>query len=150
MRTRLLAPEDRSEWLRMLEGLYAGTNDADHVRAVDAYLSGRSISELVPAAVLVAERSGGGLCGFLELSLRNYAEGCVGETPYIESWFVDQDQRRCGVGSALVSAAEAWARSLGYRELASDSLLENDVSQAAHRALGFEELERSVHYRKPL
>jgi aminoglycoside 6'-N-acetyltransferase I len=45
---------------------------------------------------------------------------------------------------------EAWARERGFRELASDALLENTVSHAAHAALGFEEVERAVKYRKPL
>lgn len=47
--------------------------------------------------------------------------------------------------------AEArWARACGCRELASDALLENQASHAAHRALGFVETERVVFFRKPL
>jgi aminoglycoside 6'-N-acetyltransferase I len=150
MKTRLVTPDDRSEWLRLLNGLYPDTSDADHVAIVDAYLWGHATEELVPSAVFVVERPGGGLRGFLELSVRNYAEGCSGDTPYIESWFVDEDQRGSGVGSALVLAAEAWARAGGYSELASDALLDNQISHATHRRLGFEEVERTVHYRKSL
>lgn len=134
----------------MLFGLYPNSVAADHAPSMDAYLTGSSISELVPAAVFVVERSDGTVGGFLELSVRNYAEGCTGATPYLESWFVDEDLRRSGAGRALMDAAEQWAREHGYAEMASDALLDNAVSHAAHRALGFEEVERSVHFRKAL
>jgi aminoglycoside 6'-N-acetyltransferase I len=148
MKVRLVGPDDRSEWLRLLSGLYPDTTDSDHLAIVDAYLFGSEADELVPAAVFVVELSGEGLGGFLELSLRNYAEGCTGETPYIESWFVVEEHRGKGIGGALMRAAEAWARGRGYPELASDALLDNTISHAAHRGVGFEEVERTVHYRK--
>jgi aminoglycoside 6'-N-acetyltransferase I len=150
MKTRLLRENDRSEWLRMLSGLYPNTVAADHDPSMDAYLTGNSIGELVPSAVFVVERNDGTLGGFLELSVRNYAEGCTGATPYIESWFVDEDLRGAGAGRALMAAAEEWARAHGHTEVASDALLDNQASHAAHRALGFEEVERSVHFRKTL
>lgn len=58
--------------------------------------------------------------------------------------------RRTGVVAALVRAAEVWARTQGHTELASDALLENTVSQQAHEALDFAEVERAVKYRKAL
>ena len=70
--------------------------------------------------------------------------------PYVEGWWVDADARRQGVGAALVRAAEAWSRERGFTEMASDVLLDNDGSHAAHRALGFAEVERVVLYRKAL
>ena len=150
MRARLLRADDRSEWQRLLFGLYPGTVVSDHAPSMDAYLTGRPVEELVPAAVFVVERSDETVGGFLELSVRNYAEGCAGPAPYVESWYVDEDLRRSGAGRALMDAAEQWARAHGYAEIASDALLDNDVSHAAHRALGFEEVERSVHFRKAL
>lgn len=118
--------------------------------SIDAYLSGSSINELVPSAVFVAEREDGSLGGFLELSVRNYAEGCAGDTPYVESWYVDEDLRGAGVGRALMEAAEQWAREHGSTVLASDALLNNSLSHAAHQALGFEVVERIVVFRKRL
>jgi aminoglycoside 6'-N-acetyltransferase I len=38
----------------------------------------------------------------------------------------------------------------GARELASDTWLDNAGSQHAHEALGFEVVDRCVHYRKAL
>lgn len=150
MKTRLLIPSDRFEWRRLLVGLYPDTTEADHAPSIEAYLAGGSTGELVPSAVFVVERPDRRLGGFLELSVRNYAEGCTGNTPYIESWFVDEDLRGTGVGGALLAAAEQWAREHGYSELASDALIDNQVSHAAHRALGFDEVVRTVHFRKAL
>ena len=149
-KVRPVEREDRSEWLRLLLALYPGSTAADHTAGIEAFLAGSETDELVPSAVFVATRDGGGLAGCLELSVRNYAEGCAGATPYVESWFVDPDQQGRGVGRLLMRAAEDWARDHGYPEIASDTLLDNHKSQAAHRALGFEEVERSVHFRKSL
>jgi aminoglycoside 6'-N-acetyltransferase I len=38
----------------------------------------------------------------------------------------------------------------GFREIASDVELANTISQDAHRALGYEEVERIVCYRRAL
>jgi aminoglycoside 6'-N-acetyltransferase I len=151
MSVRLVEPSDRNEWLRMLVTLYAGSTHEDHVPEVDAHLAGRVAGSPPHAAVFVYEREqGDGLAGFLELSVRNYAEGCAGETPYVESWYVDADVRGKGVGRALMAAAETWARAHGYREVASDTEVHNEASLQAHRALGFEEVERAIHLRKAL
>jgi aminoglycoside 6'-N-acetyltransferase I len=103
-----------------------------------------------PAQVaFVAERADGRLCGFTEASVRRYANS-NDESPcaFLEAWWVDEDVRRSGVGRALVAAVEDWARAHGFTELGSDSLLDNTQSHQAHRALGFEERERVVYFRK--
>ena len=100
--------------------------------------------------MFVAEQDGA-LIGMLELSLRPYVDGCDGSpVPFIEAWFVAEDARRTGIGGALVRAAEEWAIAQGYGEMASDALLDNDVGHWAHAALGFEEVERAVRFRKTL
>jgi aminoglycoside 6'-N-acetyltransferase I len=107
-------------------------------------------------ACFVAEVDGA-LLGFAEVMLRSHAEGAWEFTDggrmgvaYLESWFVDDAARGRGVGRALVAACEDWGRAQGSPILASDALLTNLVSQSAHEALGFEEVERSVQYRKKL
>ena len=50
----------------------------------------------------------------------------------------------------LMQAAEEWARTHGCRELASDTWIDSEISQRAHAALGFEVVDRCVHFRKPL
>lgn len=151
MRIREVQPSDRAEWLRMLLELYGDSNAADHAAEVDAFLSGAPLpGVLLPAAVFMCERDEVGLAGFLELSLRNYGEGCGSPVPYVESWYVDAELRGRGVGRALMSAAEQWARDEGYTEMASDATLSNERSHRAHRSLGFEETERVVTFRKVL
>jgi len=105
----------------------------------------------VGVAVLVADRGDGALAGFVEIGSRNYAEGCE-STPvaYLEGWYVDTDMRRTGLGAKLVHAAEAWARTRGYSEMASDTELANEISLQAHLALGYEEVERQICFKKRL
>jgi len=43
-----------------------------------------------------------------------------------------------------------WARGRGYREMASDAQLANEISYAAHRQAGYEEVDRVVQFRKAL
>lgn len=150
MYIRPLDHSDRSEWLRLLEALYPDTDPGDHVPYVNAFIAGTPHHELLPAAVFVCERIAGGLCGFIEVSIRNYAEGCSGNVPFIESWFVASDVRARGAGRLLVEAVEAWARERGFTEIASNALLENTVSFDAHLGVGFEVVEKTVNFRKPL
>jgi aminoglycoside 6'-N-acetyltransferase I len=147
MRIRPAEELDGAEWLRMRNAMWPSD---DHAVEIDRYFRRSGDAEL-PALVLVAEREAGALAGFLELGLRPYAEGCASSpVPFIEGWFVDEDVRRAGVGTQLVRAAERWAKSQGYREMASDVELDNEVSIAAHGRLGYEEVTRLVCFRRDL
>ncbi len=105
-----------------------------------------------PDAILVAEDTVGNLAGFLEVGLRSHADGCDPARPlgFVEGWFVEEKVRGKGIGRALMRAAEEWARAQGCREMASDALIENPGSEHAHAALGFEVVDRCVHFRKAL
>jgi aminoglycoside 6'-N-acetyltransferase I len=119
---------------------------ADHRRGMIEWLSRPD------ATVLVAVRPDGTrLGGFAEVGTRPYADGCDSSpVAFLEGWYVDADLRRAGVGTALVRAAEDWARGRGLTEFASDALLDNVTSHRAHEALGFAEVERAVRDRKAL
>jgi aminoglycoside 6'-N-acetyltransferase I len=69
---------------------------------------------------------------------------------FIEGWYIAESHRRQGAGRKLLAAAEGWARDLGCVEMASDTWIDSDVSQRAHEALGYEVVDRCVHYRKAL
>ena len=136
---------DRPEWLRMRRRLWPECPEEVHATEMDDYLRGPAV------AVFVAEREGGGLAGFVEAALRPDAVGCgSGPVGYVEGWYVDADLRRRGIGRQLVQAAEDWARGRGCREMASDAEVENAVSRRAHAALGYREVIRLAHFRKPL
>ena len=104
-----------------------------------------------PIAVLLAEDCGR-IVGFIEVDLRSHADGCDPSRPtgYIEGWYVAPQCRQRRVGAKLVAAAEDWARKQGCTEMASDAWLDSEDSQRAHEALGFEVVDRCVHYRKDL
>src|SRR3954451_5332213 len=106
----------------------------------------------MPLTILVADAGGGTLVGFVEVDLRSHADGCnpVQAVGYIEGWYVAEECRCSGVGRKLVAKAEDWARSHGCVEIASDAVIDNEVSQRAHGALGYEVVDRCVHYRKRL
>jgi len=136
---------DAAEWLRMRRALWDECPDEQQVREIEEILA--SVTE----TVVLTERPEGGLCGFLEASSRPWAIGCDQRPAgYIEGWYVDEDVRHQGVGRALVESAEAWARSQGCRQMASDAELWNAVSQQAHGALGYEETARLVMFKKDL
>ncbi len=138
---------DRAEWRRMRMALWPHAQ-SEHDDEIDAYLRA---ADDAGAAAFVAVRGGGGLAGFVELRLRDFAEGCTSSpVAYVEGWWVDADARRRGVGEALMLVAADWARSRGLRELASDCDFDNEVSLRAHLALGFTEAERVICLRKDL
>lgn len=91
------------------------------------------------------------LVGFVEVSLRAYAEGCDSSpVGYLEGWYVAPAYRGVGIGRRLVEAAEDWARAKGCTEMASDTELNNIQSQQAHISLDYQEVERIVCFRKSL
>lgn len=111
------------------------------------------VAEILSADHLVSfiAEQGGKLVGFVEVSLRAYAEGCASSpVGYLEGWYVTPPYRGSGVGRRLVEAAEDWARAKGCTEMASDTETHNTPSQQAHLHLGYQEVERIVCFRKPL
>ena len=142
---RPVAPTDHAEWLRMRLTLWGGTVE-EHTHDIDTYFATPQ-----RGVTFVVERTGGGLCGFIEVSLRNYAEGCQTSPGRLHRRVVcGWESRRHKLGTRLVQAAEAWARSQGLKEIASDTQLDNTVSIQAHKVLGYEEVERLVCFRKAL
>lgn len=102
--------------------------------------------------VRLAFTAEGSAVGFVEASKRvDYVNGATtSPVVFLEGLYVVPDARRQGIAQALLTDVEHWARAQGCRELASDCLLENVPAQAVHRALGFEETERVVYFRRPL
>jgi aminoglycoside 6'-N-acetyltransferase I len=108
--------------------LWGGTAE-EHTHDIDTYFATPQ-----HGVTFVVESTGEGLCGFIEVSLRDYAEGCqTSPFAYIEGWYVHEESRRHRLGTRLVQAAEAWARNQGLKEIASDTQIENAVSIQAHK-----------------
>jgi aminoglycoside 6'-N-acetyltransferase I len=148
IQTRHVVPADAEAWLAMRSDLWPEGYTEEHALEIRRFFAG----ELqMPLAVLVAEDSNGTICGFAELSIRNYAEDCLTDrVAYLEGWYVTKKMRRRGVGRALMRAAEEWGVAQGCTEFASDALLNNMTSAAAHLALGFTETVQIRCFRKDL
>src|SRR5262245_59840589 len=148
---RLASPLDREVVMRLRAALLPELSPEENESETAAVLAGRPPS-LLPQAILVAvAQAAGTVVGFVYVGLRSVADGCdTFPVGYIEEWYVDPAHRRAGVGRALIDSAADWARAQGCQELASDAVLGNEISHAVHRALGFEEVESAVLYRRPL
>ena len=151
IRIRQAAPSDLDGLAMMRHLLWPESTSEEHRRELETIVSSGRYGTL-PMAILVSQDADGSLTGFLEAGLRSHADGCDVAHPvgFIEGWFVDEKFREQGVGRALVQAAEDWARRQGCTEIASDTWIDDERSQSAHKAVGFEVVDRCVHFRKPL
>ena len=143
--------EDVSEVAEMCRDLWPDASVAEHAQDLALLVAG-NVRGALPAVVLLAQEPEGGIVGFIEVGLRSHADGCNPSHPvgFIEGWYVAPTYRRRKVGARLVAAAEEWARNQGCTEMASDTWLDAFTSQRAHEALGFEVVDRCIHYRKNL
>jgi aminoglycoside 6'-N-acetyltransferase I len=149
IRVRPATRADSAAWVEMRAALWPSeTEPNEHADEIAQFFAG-TLRE--PAAVLIAVNGADTPLGFAELSIRTYAEDCeTDHVAYLEGWYVKDTARRRGVGRALVEAAERWGREQGCSEFASDALLDNEVSAAAHRALGFTQTVELRCFRKDL
>ena len=146
-RVQLSVPQGSGDraWLALRSSLWPGESEAEQTSGMaDALARGHYVR--------LALSSKGAAVGFVEASRRvDYVNG-TSSTPvaFLEGLYVVPRARRQGVARALVESVVEWALRQGCSELASDSLLENSAAHAAHHALGFEETERVVYFRRAL
>ena len=90
--------------------------------------------------------------GFVELSIRNdYVEGAEDlPVAYIEGIFVLSAHQQQGLGQLLITKAEDWAIAHGYKQLCSDTELENSQGINFHMKAGFTQVSRIVCFAKHL
>lgn len=141
---------DVDEWLRMRLELWPDSDPEKETGEINHFLA-EPPRPLLPTlhAAFVCPRPEGGLCGLVELSIKDTAPGCqTDRIGYLEAWYVDPDIRGRGIGRALIERGEAWAKDKGCREMASDTTPSYPLSPGAHAALGYDEVER--YFRKDL
>ncbi|MCL2419125.1 MAG: GNAT family N-acetyltransferase [Conexibacteraceae bacterium] len=85
--------------------------------------------------VLVAEGADGTRLGFISLRVGTDAVGAA--RGHVADIAVIAEARRMGVGSALMQAAEAWARERGLPSLSLDVWSTNEPALAFYRRLGY-------------
>lgn len=90
--------------------------------------------------------------GFAQCGLRfDYVEGTQSSpVGYLEGIFVKEGYRNNGYAKQLLLASENWARTMGCTEFASDCELNNHSSLDFHMAMGFDEANRIICFRKKL
>jgi aminoglycoside 6'-N-acetyltransferase I len=132
-------------WLSLRQQLWPEGSPDEHLAEMQGFIDqpGRFFQ-------LVAYEGDRQPAGFVEAALRtDYVNGTDSSpVAFVEGVYVAPSFRRRGIGTLLVAAVVTWAKACDCAELASDALLDNQSSQAMHRALGFEETERVVFFRK--
>ena len=100
----------------------------------------------------LVRNAAGTAIAFMNLSLRrDYVAGATQRpVAFLEGIYVRAPHRHQGIATALIRQAEAWAQQQGCAELASDALIENHGSHQFHAKAGFQEVERTVCFIKPL
>ena len=137
IRVRPAERTDARPWLALRRALWPDGSETEHREEIERYFAGGGGEQ----AVLLAQDASGRIIGFVEMSIRGYAEGCRSDrVAYVEGWLVVPEARGRGTGRALIDAAEDWGRSRGCEEMASDTQPDNAASTAAHRALGFHDV----------
>lgn len=151
IRIRRARVSDCRQLAHLRAALWPGAKAEEDAQEILAAIESKD-QRAMPLIHLVAESEDQMLVGFLEAGLRSHADGCDPAQPvgFIEGWYVAEDYRRSGIGRMLLDAAEDWARSHGCLEMASDTWIDNEVSQLAHEGLGYSVVDRCVHYRKAL
>ena len=134
-------------WLRLRQALWPDAAREEHLLEMASF-----VEEPQRYGQFVAYSSSHEAIGLAEVALRSdYVNGTQSSpVAFLEGLYVVPQARRKGVAASLVAAVCDWARRAGCREIASDAVLENSISHVVHRALGFEETERVVFFRRKL
>ena len=141
-------PAHLAEWAAMRQALWPWADGGLHAgEAEELYLAGDT-----DKAAFIALEGSGAPAGFAEAALRrDYVEGCdTSPVGFLEGIYVKPEARRYGLARLLAERVAVWARAQGCTEFASNALLRDRESHAFHAAIGFEETERVVYFRRPL
>jgi len=121
--------------LRLTGGVAAWREQAAVTDAVRSWVAG-SLDKQDPThrPVFVAEDAGR-IVGFVTAGTRRHWAGDV--DAYVGELAVAADVTSRGLGRSLMSAAEAWARTKGYRRLIIETGAANLDARAFYAALGY-------------
>jgi aminoglycoside 6'-N-acetyltransferase I len=146
MRIEEASLEHHDAWSRLRGELWPDSSTEHHRAEMMQILTKENA-----IAFVVCDQTGNPV-GFAEATLRHdYVNGCkTSPVLFLEGIYVRREHRRQGAAQLLCLAVADWGRAAGCREFASDALLDNVESHAFHHALGFEETQRVVYFRKPL
>lgn len=134
-------------WLALRKALWPGARDADHLAEMALF-----VTEPLRFAQFIVYTPSRQAVAFVEASVRHDCVNGTSSSPvvFLEGLYVEPAHRRGGMAAALVARVAAWGTERGCREFASDTAIDNAPSQAVHKALGFQETERVVYFRRDL
>jgi aminoglycoside 6'-N-acetyltransferase I len=136
---------DLDAWRAMRADLYAGVDEAFNEFEMQLILGSHD------RVCLLVRAPNDDAVGFIEVSLRNVVDGCLGgPVGYIEGIYLVPTWRGLGLGPGMIEAVAEWFKSQGCRDMATDAEMENPEAQQFWADLGFEETWRIVQYRKSL
>jgi len=142
---RPMQSNDLAAWARMRSALWPDDPALPHIDEIADLLHDERLW------AFLAEADDGTPTGFAEVTLRTCANGCDSQpVPFLEGIWVEPGFRRRAVGASLVRHIGSFLAARSFRELGSDTEIDNEQSQAAHENWGFTEIERVVCYRKLL
>ena len=135
------------DWLPLRCAFWDGESEEEHYASLVKFTTTHA-----PYFAFIANDEDGKAVGFAEISVRrDYVNGTQSSPVlYLEGIFVLPEYRSRGISGQICRAAEDWGRANGFREFASDSDIDNEVSIRAHLGLGFEETDRVVCFRKQI
>ena len=147
MKIVALTSVPNAEWLGLRKALWPDASDAGHQREMAGF-----VADPDRYGQFMAHADDGTPVGLAEVSVRtDYVNGTeTSPVAFLEGLYAAPAARRQGVARALLLEVRAWARARGCQELASDTDLENTLSQAVHSRLGFTETQRVVYFRMAL
>lgn len=136
---------EQAGWLELRLALWPHCSRQEHLTEMAAF-----ISEPGRYAQWIAYTNSAIPVGLIEAALRHDYVNGTETTPvaFLEGIYVVPEYRRMGIARQLVAIVAEWGMAQGCREFASYAPLENELSHALHKALGFEETERVVYFRK--
>ncbi len=136
---------DVDVWRAMRADLYSGLDEAFNEFEMALILDSGD------RACLLVRAPNDDAVGFIEVSLRNVVDGCLGgPVGYIEGIYLVPSWRGLDLGPGMIEAAAEWFRAQGCRDMATDAEIENTDAQQFWSDLGFEETWRIVQYRRSL
>ncbi|MEE2701063.1 MAG: aminoglycoside 6'-N-acetyltransferase [Chloroflexota bacterium] len=133
------------DWIRLREQLWPHLSWKEHEAELIAATN--DPSQFIAFMALSRAKQA---VGFAEVSLRHdYVNGCTtSPVAFLEGIYVNPEVRRTGVATLLCQAVETWAIAKGCQELASDTAIDNMAAHSLHQAVGFEETERVIFFKK--
>ncbi|MTI21615.1 GNAT family N-acetyltransferase [Fulvivirga sp. RKSG066] len=143
---KLVAAQKRYDrWKMMRSELYGELSDDFQEAEMKAISKDKEFRESFIEVVDDVE------VGMLEMSLRNFVDGCLSSpVAYIEGIYINSKLRGQGYGAKIIDLAKNWAKSKQCIELASDTEINNTNAQKFHDAVGFKETYRIVQYKMTL